>query len=86
MKEILNASKERFKPKRRELKPKRRGVNCVKCEFYEQIPDDPCLWKLEAQLDAIQQHINIAISLMRKITAKRRKQIKMESFLNDKET
>jgi hypothetical protein len=79
----IYTSKERFKPKRRNLRPKRRGVNCVKCDFYEPVENEPCLWKLEAQLDAIQQHINIAVSLMRKITAKKRQQVKMERFMKD---
>jgi len=73
----MSSSKERFKPKRREMKPKRRNtpVRCVDCPFYTPAREDPCLWKIEAQLDAAQQHINIAVSLIRKITARQRKLI-----------
>ena len=70
---LMTASKERIKPKRREMNPKRRNtpVRCVDCPFYTPIDQSPCLWKLEAQLDAAQQHINIAVSLIRKMTNKK---------------
>jgi len=70
--------KERFKPRRRELKPKRRDTaeRCVVCKHYTTIEGGPCLWKLEAQIDAASQHLNIALSLMRKITAKQRRLIR----------
>lgn len=66
---------ERFKPKRRNVDVSGPGT-CVDCERYTKIPEGPCLWKLEAQIDAIQRHADIALSLMRKITAQQRKLVK----------
>lgn len=65
---------ERLKPKRRESDPVRRSKKgtCVKCENYEPIEGYPCLWKLEAQIDKASQHMMIALSLIRKVTAKQR--------------
>lgn len=70
----MSSCKERLKPKRRELNPVRRSKKgtCVKCENYEPIDGYPCLWKLEAQIDKASQHMNIALSLIRKVTAKQR--------------
>ena len=74
----MSAKNERFKPKRRELNPKRRNKKgtCVKCKHYEPVRGDICLWKLEAQIDKASQHLNIALSLIRKITAKQRQLVK----------
>lgn len=54
----------RIKPKRREQHPVRRNPKgmCVGCENYEKYEGDVCLWKLEAQIDKANQHINIAVS------------------------
>jgi len=70
----MSAKTERFRPTRREMHPVRRTKKgtCVKCEHYEPVKGYPCLWKLEAQIDKATQHMNIALSLMRKITAQQR--------------
>jgi len=74
----MSAKGERFKPKRRELHPVRRNKkgDCVKCENYEPIRGEVCLWKLEAQIDKACQHLLTALSLIRKITAKQRQLVK----------
>lgn len=70
----MSAKHERLTPKRREFNPVRRQKKgtCLKCENYEPIEGYPCLWKLEAQIDKASQHMNIALSLIRKVTAKQR--------------
>ena len=70
----MSAKQARLQPKRREMNPVRRQKKgtCIKCKNYEPIDGYPCLWKLEAQIDKASQHMNIALSLMRKITAKQR--------------
>ena len=70
----MSSRTERLTPKRREMHPVRRMKKgtCVKCEHYEPIDGHICLWKLEAQIDKASQHMNIALSLMRKITARQR--------------
>ena len=70
----MSARQERLTPRRREFDPVRRSKKgtCVKCENYEPIEGYPCLWKLEAQIDKASQHMNIALSLIRKVTAKQR--------------
>ena len=74
----MSSNKERFKAKRREQNPVRRlpKGTCLKCEHYEPVDGQPCLWKLEAQIDKASQHMNIALSLMRKITARQRKLVR----------
>jgi hypothetical protein len=74
----MSAKEERLQPKRREYNPVRRTPKgqCVKCENYESIDGMPCLWKLEAQIDKASQHMNIALSLMRKVTATQRSLIR----------
>jgi hypothetical protein len=74
----MSSKTERLKPKRREVDPVRRTKKgqCVGCRFYEPIDDEPCLWKLEAQIDKASQHLNIALSLIRRITARQRKLIR----------
>lgn len=70
----MSSRKERLKPKRREINPVRRNKKgtCVRCENFEPIEGKPCLWKLEAQIDKASQHMNIALSIIRKVTAQQR--------------
>lgn len=46
---------------------------CVECERYTPAREDPCLWKLEAQVDAIMAHSREALKLIRRVTARHRK-------------
>jgi len=70
----MSAKEERFKPKRREQDPVRRTPKgqCVGCQYFEPMDGNICLWKLEAQIDKASQHMNIALSLIRKVTAQQR--------------
>lgn len=74
----MSSAKERLSPKRKEFNPVRRMKKgtCVKCEHYEPVEGYPCLWKLEAQIDKASQHMNIALSLIRKVTAQQRSLVK----------
>ncbi len=69
---------ERLKPKRREFDPVRRTKKgqCVGCKYYEPIDGQPCLWKLEAQIDKAQQHMLQALKIIRKVTAKQRELVR----------
>lgn len=80
--------KERLTPKRREQNPVRRlpKGTCVKCEHYEPIDGQPCLWKLEAQIDKMTQHGMQALKLIRKVTAKQRSLHRTITELGDKTT
>jgi hypothetical protein len=61
---------QRFHPKRRNNNAKSKH-DCVHCDFYSKVEDDPCLWKLEAQIDAGIQHFLEALREVRKLTSKR---------------
>lgn len=71
---MMSSKTERLIPKRREIDPVRRTPKgqCVGCQHFETIDGKPCLWKLEAQIDKASQHMNIALSIMRKVTAQQR--------------
>lgn len=79
--------KERLTPKRREVDPVRRNKKgqCVGCEHYEPIDGQPCLWKLEAQIDKMTQHGMQALKIIRSMTAKQRGLVrKIHTELGDK--
>jgi hypothetical protein len=42
-------------------------------------PEDPLLWKIEKQLDAANQHLRLALSLIRKELARINKAAKKEA-------
>lgn len=67
--------KKRFKPKRRNVSAKSMH-DCVNCAFYTPIDGSPCLWKLEAQIDASTQHHIQALKLIRKLTAVKQKKLR----------
>lgn len=85
---MMAAKQERFTPKRREIDPVRRNKKgqCVGCKNFETTDNGPCIWKIEAQLDKAFQHINIALSLMRKMTATQRqlyRNIELQTVVTD---
>lgn len=76
---------ERLVPKRRELDPVRRNPKgqCVGCKWYEPVDGQPCLWKLESQIDKASQHMLQALQIIRSITAKQRSLVRNQSFVDD---
>jgi len=66
--------RERFKPKRRNVNAKSLH-DCVNCDFYTPLDASPCLWKLEAQIDAGLQHYLQALKLIRHLTSRRQRKL-----------
>lgn len=76
---------ERLTPKRREFDPVRRNPKgqCVGCKWYEPVDGQPCLWKLESQIDKASQHMIQALKIIRSVTAKQRSLVRNQSFVTE---
>ncbi len=68
------ALKPRFKPKRRNSNAKS-AHSCLTCDLYTPVDDSPCLWKLEAQIDAGLQHYITALKYIRQLTSVKQRKI-----------
>jgi len=53
-------------------KRRQKKGTCIKCTNYDPTGEDPCLWKLEAQLDSIDRRVSDALGLVRRMTARKR--------------